>query len=158
MSRSKAWGNWLRTLASEKAICGGKGGIELKSVGLFVTWMVDAFRPEAGVAVVLVLERRGAEVRFPPDQTFCGQFTMAAHDPDNAAMGLTEDFVMSHWPDGGNVVAYTQRAEGLSQMAGATLPPLFKMVTGPSMTADIEGPLVIGGHGPVRVGAIVYEV
>ncbi|MCL5971423.1 MAG: LUD domain-containing protein [Firmicutes bacterium] len=49
-------------------------------------------------------------------------------------------------------------AEGLSQMAGDCLPPLFKIVTGPSMTADIEGTLVIGVHGPGRVGAIVYEV
>lgn len=49
-------------------------------------------------------------------------------------------------------------AGGLSLMAGASLPPLFKIVTGPSMTADIEGTLVIGVHGPGRVGAIVYEV
>lgn len=37
--------------------------------------MVDAFRPTAGIAAVRVLERRGAEVRFPQDQTCCGQFS-----------------------------------------------------------------------------------
>ncbi len=49
-------------------------------------------------------------------------------------------------------------AEGLRQMTGQPLPPLFKIVSGPSMTADIEGTLIIGVHGPGRVGAIVYDV
>ncbi|MCL5971421.1 MAG: (Fe-S)-binding protein [Firmicutes bacterium] len=47
----------------------------MKPVELFVTCMVDAFRPTAGIAAVRVLERRGAEVRFPQEQTCCGQFS-----------------------------------------------------------------------------------
>ena len=42
-------------------------------VALFVTCLVDLFRPSAGFASVRLLERLGAEVIVPPDQTCCGQ-------------------------------------------------------------------------------------
>src|SRR5664280_1838282 len=45
---------------------------------LFVTCMVDLFRPRAGVAAVQVLERRGVEVEFPGGQSCCGQFAYNA--------------------------------------------------------------------------------
>jgi L-lactate dehydrogenase complex protein LldE len=44
-----------------------------KTVQLFVTCLVDAFFPEAGIAVVDILEREGFAVEFPFDQTCCGQ-------------------------------------------------------------------------------------
>ena len=42
-------------------------------VQLFVTCIVEALRPEAGLAVVSVLEALGLEVIVPKDQTCCGQ-------------------------------------------------------------------------------------
>ncbi len=42
-------------------------------VQLFVTCLVDQFRPEVGESVVNVLERLGVEVEFPEGQTCCGQ-------------------------------------------------------------------------------------
>jgi L-lactate dehydrogenase complex protein LldE len=40
---------------------------------IFVTCIVDTLYPEIGEAVVRVLERAGAQVDFPSDQTCCGQ-------------------------------------------------------------------------------------
>ena len=42
-------------------------------VALFVTCVVDAVRPDAGVATVRALRTAGHEVVFPLDQTCCGQ-------------------------------------------------------------------------------------
>jgi len=42
-------------------------------VALFVTCLVDLFRPSVGFAAVRLLERMGAEVVVPPEQTCCGQ-------------------------------------------------------------------------------------
>lgn len=42
-------------------------------VQLFVTCLVDQFRPEVGEAVVSVLERQGLAVEFPEAQTCCSQ-------------------------------------------------------------------------------------
>ena len=42
-------------------------------VALFVTCLVDLFRPSVGFASVRLLERLGAEVGVPPAQTCCGQ-------------------------------------------------------------------------------------
>jgi L-lactate dehydrogenase complex protein LldE len=43
------------------------------NVALFVTCLTDQFQPQAGVAVVEVLERLGCNVSFPSRQTCCGQ-------------------------------------------------------------------------------------
>jgi L-lactate dehydrogenase complex protein LldE len=42
-------------------------------VQLFITCMIEALRPEAGLAVVSVLESLGLEVIVPEGQTCCGQ-------------------------------------------------------------------------------------
>ncbi len=54
----------------------------VSTVQLFVTCLVDAFYPAVGVATVELLERTGATVAFPYDQTCCGQpaFNAGAHD------------------------------------------------------------------------------
>jgi L-lactate dehydrogenase complex protein LldE len=53
-----------------------------KIANLFVTCMVDAFFPEAGMATVDILEAQGYTVRFPEAQTCCGQpaFNAGFHD------------------------------------------------------------------------------
>lgn len=43
------------------------------SAALFVTCLVDQFRPDVGDAVVTVLERLGVNIEVPGDQTCCGQ-------------------------------------------------------------------------------------
>ena len=42
-------------------------------VALFVSCLVDLFRPSVGFASVRLLENLGAEVVVPPEQTCCGQ-------------------------------------------------------------------------------------
>jgi L-lactate dehydrogenase complex protein LldE len=42
------------------------------TVALFVTCLVDLFRPEVGEATVDLLERQGLQVEFPMEQTCCG--------------------------------------------------------------------------------------
>ncbi len=42
-------------------------------VGLFVTCLVDLFRPSVGLAAVKLLEDAGCQVEVPPTQTCCGQ-------------------------------------------------------------------------------------
>ncbi|SMC04687.1 Uncharacterised ACR, YkgG family COG1556 [Sulfobacillus thermosulfidooxidans DSM 9293] len=56
-------------------------------------------------------------------------------------------------------------AEGLAHLQSPgphnalrpSLPPLIKMIAGPSMTGDIEGQLITGVHGPKDLYAIVME-
>ena len=43
------------------------------TVGLFVTCLVDLFRPSVGFAAVALLERAGCQVVVPRGQTCCGQ-------------------------------------------------------------------------------------
>lgn len=42
-------------------------------VALFVPYIVDQFYPNVPVATLQLLERLGCEVRYPLDQTCCGQ-------------------------------------------------------------------------------------
>jgi len=42
-------------------------------VGLFVTCLVDFFRPTVGFAAIKLLESSGCEVHIPENQTCCGQ-------------------------------------------------------------------------------------
>lgn len=44
-----------------------------KPVSLFVTCIIDMIYPHTGVSVVEILEHLGIEVRFPMEQTCCGQ-------------------------------------------------------------------------------------
>ena len=53
-------------------------------VALFVTCLVDQFRPDVGLATVEVLRRAGCEVGFDARQTCCGQPAFNAGYPDEA--------------------------------------------------------------------------
>ena len=45
----------------------------MQEVQLFITCIIDTLYPNIGEAVVRVLERAGAKVNFPMEQTCCGQ-------------------------------------------------------------------------------------
>ena len=53
-------------------------------VALFVSCLVDLFRPSVGFAAVRLLENMGAEVVVPPEQTCCGQPAYNNGDFDTA--------------------------------------------------------------------------
>jgi L-lactate dehydrogenase complex protein LldE len=53
-------------------------------VGLFVPCHVDQLWPEVGLAALDLLERAGARVEFPADQTCCGQALLSAGGHDEA--------------------------------------------------------------------------
>ncbi len=67
-------------------------------VGLFVTCLVDLFRPSVGFAAVKLLEDAGCEVDVPLAQTCCGQPAFNSGDKADAraiaeqAIALFEDF------------------------------------------------------------------
>jgi L-lactate dehydrogenase complex protein LldE len=54
------------------------------SVGLFVTCLVDLFRPSVGLAALKLLEDAGADVDVPRNQTCCGQPAYNSGDRENA--------------------------------------------------------------------------
>lgn len=56
-------------------------------VGLFVTCLVDLFRPTVGLAAVKLLEDAGCTVEVPPTQVCCGQPSYNSGDrPDTRAI------------------------------------------------------------------------
>jgi len=57
---------------------------QMPRVAFFVTCMVDTLYPNVGMAAVELLERHGAEVVFPEDQTCCGQPAFNAGYRDEA--------------------------------------------------------------------------
>lgn len=59
-------------------------------VGLFVTCLVDLFRPQVGFAAVRLLEHAGCRVEVPTAQTCCGQPAYNSGDiADTRAIALT---------------------------------------------------------------------
>ena len=54
-------------------------------VGLFVTCLVDLFRPSVGFAAVKLLEDAGCRVEVPEAQTCCGQPAFNSGDKADAA-------------------------------------------------------------------------
>jgi L-lactate dehydrogenase complex protein LldE len=57
---------------------------EKRNVGLFVTCLVDLFRPTIGFAALKLLEDAGCTVEVPETQTCCGQPAYNSGDQDDA--------------------------------------------------------------------------
>lgn len=57
---------------------------EKPRVGLFVTCLVDLFRPSVGFAAAHLIEAAGCTVEVPAGQTCCGQPAYNSGDPDTA--------------------------------------------------------------------------
>ena len=66
--------------------------IQRPRVALFVTCLVDLFRPTIGFAAVKLLEDAGCDVEVPPAQTCCGQPAFNSGDRRDAR-GLAEDVI-----------------------------------------------------------------
>jgi L-lactate dehydrogenase complex protein LldE len=66
-------------------------------IALFVTCLADTLFPGAAKATVLLLERLGHEVEFPPDQTCCGQMHINT-GYQHAALPLVERHVRTFQP------------------------------------------------------------
>ena len=53
------------------------------------------------------------------------------------------------------------RNDGLKKLVenryGKNIPSLLSFITGPSRTADIEGTLVIGAHGPTEIFVFIVD-
>ena len=64
----------------------------MTAVGLFITCLTDTLAPAVGRATVAVLERSGHRVRFPREQTCCGQMHFNAGHVEEARR-LAERFV-----------------------------------------------------------------
>ena len=63
---------------------------KMPRVGLFVTCLVDLFRPSIGFAAVKLLEDAGCSVVVPSAQTCCGQPAYNSGDRKGAAFPLVE--------------------------------------------------------------------
>ncbi len=53
---------------------------EAPRVGLFITCLIDMFRPSVGFAAIKLLEDAGCQVHVPVAQTCCGQTAWNAND------------------------------------------------------------------------------
>ena len=62
----------------------GAGNAYPVQVALFVTCLIDLFRPSAGFAAVKLLEEVGCSVNVPPTQTCCGQPAYNSGDRETA--------------------------------------------------------------------------
>ena len=58
--------------------------MEQPRVGLFVTCLVDMFRPQIGFAAVKLMEEAGCEVSVPEAQTCCGQPAFNSGDNEDS--------------------------------------------------------------------------
>jgi len=81
------------------------------TVGLFVTCLVDLFRPQVGFAAVKLLEDAGCEVCVPAGQSCCGQ--PAYNSGDNKATRAVAETVVRAFEEVDYVVAPSGSCAGM---------------------------------------------
>ncbi|MCY4454512.1 MAG: (Fe-S)-binding protein [Immundisolibacterales bacterium] len=91
-----------------------------RRVGLFVTCLVDLYRPSTGFAAVRLLETAGCEVEVPPGQTCCGQ--PAFNNGDSATARAIARSIVERFEGFDHVVAPSGSCAG---MLRRHLPELF---------------------------------
>src|SRR5215813_3973280 len=99
---------------------GEKGMPEPARVALFVTCLVDLFRPTIGFAAIKLLEAAGCTVEVPRAQTCCGQ--PAYNSGDRAAAKAIALQVLDAFESYDHVVAPSGSCAG---MIGVHYPALF---------------------------------
>ena len=133
-------------------------------VGLFVTCLVDLFRPSVGFAALKLLEDAGCAVEAPATQTCCGQpaynsgdrrdakavarGVIAAFEPYDylvAPSGSCTGMVRKHYPElFGDDPAWRQRAEALAAKS-------FELV---SFLTDVLGVTAVAAR---HAGSVTYH-
>jgi len=88
-------------------------------VGLFVTCLVDLFRPSIGFAAVKLLQDAGCEVQVPCAQTCCGQ--PAYNSGDNQDARALAEQVIAAFEDYDYVVAPSGSCAGMLKLHYPTL-------------------------------------
>ena len=98
----------------------GAAHVPTLQVGLFVTCLVDLYRPSTGFAAVRLLESAGCEVEVPPGQTCCGQ--PAFNNGDSATARAIARSIIESFEGFDHVVAPSGSCAG---MLRRHLPELF---------------------------------
>jgi L-lactate dehydrogenase complex protein LldE len=94
---------------------------EKKKVALFVTCLVDLFRPTVGFAAVKLLEDAGYQVDVPPSQTCCGQPAYNSGDKKDARAIASQ--IIEAFEDYDHIVVPSGSCGG---MLGKHYPELFE--------------------------------
>ncbi len=134
------------------------------SVGLFVTCLVDLFRPNIGFAAIKLLEEAGCRVEVPTAQTCCGQpaynsgdrrdaadiarqviATFETYDYVVAPSGSCAGMLKAHYPELlGADEAWSMRAKAFSAK-------VFELV---SFLVDVRGMKAVAAH---FAGSVTYH-
>lgn len=144
-----------------------------KRVGLFVTCLVDLFRPVVGFSAVKLLEDAGFEVAVPQNQTCCGQHSIHGGDRAEAKEQARQiiktfegyDYIVAPSQSCANIVqrqypdlfatdqAWLLRAERLSEKCYDLVSFLYDIANIRQVHSDFQGSVAYHemGSGPEDV-------
>ncbi|MCQ4083318.1 (Fe-S)-binding protein [Streptomyces sp. RB6PN25] len=136
-------------------------------VALFITCVNDALFPDAGRAVVGLLERLGVAVDFPPGQTCCGQMqyntgyrhqaeplavrfasVFAGYDAVVTPSGSCAAMVREVYPRIGERAAAEGRGDALAEQAARVVPKVYELS---EFLVDVLGVEDVGAYFPHTV-------